>query len=253
MEILPILNNKDKTPMPTLRSLARKSLCIVAILVLAACAQIPKQAFNRSANKDIKTIAILEPANSGEIAVQNLGHPGMSFGLIGGLIAAVDISAKTKEFTTLATQKSLNYVGEYQSALVQALENHGYVVKTLKVSREKSLDFLKTYDDLDPSVDAYLDMGLSCGYLSASSGTDYIPTVRSGVRLIKRSTKEVLYQDIVSYGYEMRAARAISIPAEPKYYFKDFEALKVGMDVAVGGLRVGFPLVANQIANDIRP
>lgn len=195
---------------------------------------------------------MLEPANSGELGVANLGHPGLGFGLIGGLIAAADSSSMTTELTAIAKQRSLDFPAEYQSVVVKALEKAGYAVKTLKAQRETATGFLESYDKLDPSVDAYMDIGVSCGYLAASSAADYIPTVRSGVRLVKRSTKEVVYQDVVAYGYENRAGKAVSIPADAKYHFKDFAAIRLNADAAIIGLRAGFPLVANQIANDIR-
>ncbi|MES2933909.1 MAG: hypothetical protein V4805_10535 [Pseudomonadota bacterium] len=238
--------------MKSLSSLLKKVSCLSILISLVACVQMPKQAFNRSVNTDIKTIAILEPATLGEIDIVNLGHPGLGFGLIGAMIAGADRSAKTDEFTKMAKEKLFDYVSEYKSNLTKALENVGYTVTTIPVKRTSSTGFMKSYGDLDPSVDAYLDIGLMCGFFSASATADYIPTVRSEVRLIKRKTKEVLYQEIVSYGYDAKFLEAISIPADEKYYFKDFVALKGNADAAIVGLRTGLPLVADQIANDIR-
>jgi hypothetical protein len=181
-----------------------------------------------------------------------VGHPGLGFGLIGGLVAAADTSAKSKEFTALAKQKSVDYVAEYQKDLAQALEKAGYTVKILKVKRDTPEKLMTSYEGLDDSVDAYLDQRVSSGYMCASAVADYIPSVVSSAKLVKRSTKEIVYQEVISYGYELKYLQAISLPAESKYFFNNYDLLKSDMDKAVAGLRAGFPAVAQQVAADIR-
>jgi hypothetical protein len=229
----------------------KQTAWIGVALLLTACAQIPKQAFNPSMHADIAAIGVLDPENNGEVGVANQGHLGSGLGLIGSIYAAADISSKTREFTELAHKKSLDCAAEYKAALVPALQKAGYAVKILKVQRAQP-GFLTSYDGLDRSVDAYLDLDMSCAYLSASATADYIPTVRSAVRLVKRKTREIVYSENISYGYELRATRAISLPADATFFFKDFSALTSDPDKAITGLRTGFPLVANQIADDLR-
>jgi len=217
---------------------------------LGGCAGVHKQAFNKDAQQDVKTIGLLEPAFAGEYFVHNLGHPGMGFGLIGGLIATADMQSKTNQFTVLMKERNFNVPDEFQSMLTAELQKDGYAVKVLKPQREKPA-FLETYDALDKDVDAYLDLGIGAGYLCASGTADYIPTVRSGVRLVKRGSNEIIYQDVISYGYELRAAQAVSIVADQKYFFKDFVALSGNPDLAMDGLKQGVPLVARRIAQDL--
>lgn len=220
------------------------------IVILAGCATAHKQAFNRTANQDIKTIAMLEPAYSGEYVVANLGHPGMAFGLIGGLVAVADIKSKTNYFNELMKAQNFRIVDEFKDSLTQELQNVGYTVKLLKVEREKP-KFLDSYDSLDKDVDAYLDLGFGAGYFSASATDDYIPTVRSGARLVRRGSNDIIYQDIVSYGYEMRAVEAVSIPADKEYCFRNYDALIKEPDRAIDGMRKGVPLVTKRIAQDL--
>ena len=222
----------------------------VLAFTLGGCANVHKQAFNKDAQPELKTIGLLEPDFSGEYFVQNLGHVGMGFGLVGGLIAVAEMQAKTNQFTELMKARNLNVPGEFQNTLVTELQNAGYSVRVLKPQRT-ARGFLETYDSLDKDVDAYLDMGIGAGYLCASGTADYIPTVRSGVRLVKRGSNEILYQDIISYGYELRAAQAVSIAADQQYFFKDFGALTGNADLAMDGLKKGVPLVARRIAQDL--
>jgi hypothetical protein len=75
--------------------------------------------------------------------------------------------------------------------------------------------------------------------------------VRSSVRLVKKGSNEILYQDIIAYGYEFRAAQAVSIPAGQQYFFKDFDVLTNDPDLAMEGLKKGIPLVTSRIAQDL--
>jgi hypothetical protein len=226
---------------------------VVAVLlsiIVTGCAGIDKQAFNKAANQELKTIGLLEPAASGEYVVQNLGHPGMGFGLIGGLIAVADMQSKTNRFTELMKERNLNVSDEFQSKLTAELQNRGYAVKVIKPERSKPA-LLENYDALEKDVDAYLDLGVNAGYMCASATADYVPTVRSIVRLVKKGSNEILYQDIIAYGYEFRAAQAVSIPADQQYFFKDFDVLTSDPDLAMEGLKRGIPLVTSRIAQDL--
>ncbi len=226
------------------------SAMVVLGLVLGACASLPKQAFNKAANQDVKTIVVLEPAGQTEYEVANLGHAGMGFGLIGGLIAAADIQSKTNRFTALMKEREFTLASEFHSALVSELQNAGYSIKTQALKRPKPA-WLENYTALDQEADAYLDTDVRSGYYAASGASDYVPTVRSRVRLVKKATKDVLYQDFIAYGYENRFDRAVSIAAEQKYFFKDFAALEADADRALEGMRHGLPLVAKHIAENL--
>ncbi len=52
-------------------------------MILGGCAGVQKQAFNKDANQRLKTIGFLEQIEQEKYFVQNMGHPGMGFGLIG--------------------------------------------------------------------------------------------------------------------------------------------------------------------------
>ena len=100
-------------------------------------------------------------------------------------------------------------------------------------------------------MDAYLDSTFGAGYMCASATTDYIPTLRTLVRLVKRGSNQILYEDHISYGYELRAGDWVSIAAEQQYFFKDFGALMANPDKSIEGLRNGIPVVTKRIAQDL--
>jgi len=225
-------------------------LLVVAVAALAGCATVPKQAYNRTANPDIKVVGLLEPNIVVEYPVLNLGHAGNSFGLIGGLIAMGDMQSKTKDFTTAAMGRGFDLTADFRSQMVAAIEARGYRVKILMVERTKS-GFLEAYDSLDKEPDAYVDATVSGGYLCASGTADYFPSVQVGIRIVKRATREVVYQERIVYGYEFKYGQPVQITADPKYQFKDFPALMADVPLAIDGLRAGVPKVVAQVGRDI--
>jgi hypothetical protein len=223
---------------------------VLLALTLGGCAGIQKQAFNKDANQDIKTIGPLEQIEQEKYFVQNMGHPGMGFGLIGGLIAVADMESKQNKLTELMKARNLNVIGEFQGMLATDLENVGYAVKMLKPQRAKPA-LLEKYDGLDNEVDAYLDFTVSAGYMCASATADYIPTVHTIARLVKRGTSEILYEEVIYYGYQLKAKEAACITADQQYYFKDFGTLTSNADLAMEGIRKGVPLITKHIAQSL--
>ncbi len=232
--------------------MTKKWLAVVLVVfVQFGCANIPKQAYNKEANHAIRQITVIEPAAEPDYAVVNLGHPGNSFGLIGALVASGQISAKTTEFSNALRARGFDLSAEFRSALIAELERGGYSVQLQKVPRSK-VAFLPKYDRVPPGSQAILDTTVSAGYYCAASNSEYIPTVRSSVRMVKPDGKQILYQEQLTYGYEAGGQSAIAFPAEEKYFFDDFDAISAKLDLALEGLRTGIPLIAKQIADDLK-
>jgi hypothetical protein len=230
----------------------KKWLVVATLISLSAgCANIPKQAYNKEANRAIQQITLLEPAAEPDYAVVNLGHPGQSFGLIGALIASGQISAKTAEFSKAIKAKGFDLAAEFKAALVAELEAAGYVVTLQKVARAKP-DFLPKYENVPTGSQAVIDPKVSAGYYCAASNSEYIPTVRSSIRMVKPDGKQILYQEQITYGYEAGGQDAVTFPADQKYFFDDFDAIMAKLDIALDGMRKGVPIVAKQIADDLR-
>jgi len=228
-----------------------KFVCVGLLgLALTGCAGIQRQAFNKDAHQDLKTIGFLEQIEQEKYIVDNIGHPGMSFGLIGGIIAVADIESKKNKFTELMKARDFRVVDEFQRMLAAELEQTGYSVKMIKPQRGKHT-LLEKYEGLDGDVDAYLDFTLSAGYICASSSADYIPTIHSVVRLVKRGSNEILYQEVIYYGYSFQAKEAACLTADQQYSFKNFEAITTNADAALEGIRKGVPLIAKHIAQSL--
>ncbi len=224
-----------------------------ALLTLSfcGCAGIQRQAFNRDANQDIKRIGVIEQIEREKYCAENMGHAGSSFGLIGGAIAIADMASKRNTFTELMKARNFEAVSEFQEMLLTQLEAAGYSVKMIKAQRTKHA-LLEKYEGLDDDVDVYLDFVLDAGYVCASSVSDYIPHINVVTRLVKRGTNEILYQEVIYYGYKLRVKEAACLPADQQYYFKNFETITANPDLALEGLRKGVPLVSDHIAQSLR-
>jgi hypothetical protein len=146
--------------------------------------------------------------------------------------------------------RNLSVVDEFQRALATELQNAGYSVKTLKPQRAKHA-LLEKYDGLDSEVDAYLDFTVGAGYMCAASSADYIPAVHTRVRLVNRGSNEIVYEEVIYYGYKLHAKEAACLTADQKYYFKDFGALTTNPDLSMEGIQTGVPLIAKHIAQSL--
>lgn len=229
------------------------SIAVLALMTafLSGCATVSKQAFNKAANQDIKKIAVLKTPSSGEFLVQNFGHPGMGFGLIGGLVVAADIESKSKAFTERMNGLSFDPAKEFNDELIAELRALKYEVRVVEPSRPKPA-MLESYENLDPEVDAYVDSVMNwSGYFTASPTSNYIPAMRTMVRVVKRKGSEIAYQELISYGYELRGGQAINVAADGKYAFANFEDLTKNPEMAMEGMRKGIPLLVRQVVRDL--
>lgn len=222
----------------------------VALVLLSGCATIQKQAYDRAAHRDVVTVGLLTPHPTAEYPVVNVGHIGNSLGLIGAVVASADRELKTKEFTAAAQARGLDAAKQYEGALKAGLEKLGYRVVLIPVERPRGL-FLDSYDTLDPGVDVYVDTNVGAAYLAASGSADYLPNVGANTRVVKRVSKDIVYREIVNYGYESRAGAAVSVASDPRYRYKDFPTLMANVDDAVEALKIGVAKVAERTLLDL--
>lgn len=235
--------------MPWLRRLA--VLCI--LFLAAACAQLPKQAFNKEAHADIKRIAIFEPAKPETYTVMVVQHPGNSFGLIGGLIAAAEIQSKSNGFTTKMQEMQLDFAAHLTQSVEEALRSANYEVVRFAPNRSENR-IMDNYADISVEADAYLDWAINWqGFLAATIHTDYMPSARVYVRLVDAKSKAVLYSELIGYGFQYGLGEPVQLPAEPRHRFPTYGSLIDGAEQAAEALKAGVPLISARISSDLRP
>jgi hypothetical protein len=240
----------------TLRGLIAAALTVV---VLTGCISMPKQqAFNRQSHASVKTIAVL-PTHKTNTSVFMLHHPGASFGLIGGLIAAGDQASKEKRFREVMEQARFEPLAYFRERLDAHLVGRGYTlvwpqsqVETGKVARGM-FGLRKTYAPIQ-AADAQLDVNFGfVGYAAAGAGdgAPYRPTATVGVRLVSPDGQQNFYSDYVAYNNVFNLKDAVTLEADAKYSYPGFDDLHSAGPVAVDGLKAAIDSVAAEVARQL--
>lgn len=235
---------------------------IMAALVavsLSGCVSMPKQqAFNREANANLKNIAVLETHKT-HTSVFMLNHPGMSFGLIGGLVAASDQASKEKKFHAIMEKAGFEPLSYFKERLNAHLLERGYtvtwpaaLVESTKNQRS-SFGLRKAYSSVG-NVDAQLDVNFGfVGYAAAGAGKNspYRPTVTVGVRLVSADGKQNLYTDYVAYNNVFNLPNAVAVNADQLYSYPGFDELEASGTQSVEGLKLAIDSVAAEVARQL--
>lgn len=233
-------------------------LLLATLLVLTGCASLPpQQSFNRGAH-EIKTIQVLPMAES-EIGLAFLNHPGANFGLIGGLVAASDISSKRKRLVAITEEAKLDHMTVFRSEFEKAMGERGYTVQWPeplfqqgKVARD-AWGLRKAYAPVE-GVDAQLDMGLMfAGYATSGAGDNspYRPAVHVIARLMDAPGKTNLFTDVVTYNNITNIGTAITINPDPAYAYPDFKQLEEAGSEVAEGLELALQATAVRVAEQM--
>jgi hypothetical protein len=152
-----------------------------------------------------------------------------------------------------------------QRRLISHLKAAGYKVILVPAEREKPsklrLQLLRSYDALlAAGVDAYLDVTSSgVGFMGNNTFSKKVgPHVSTFVRLVSARTKEVLYQDIIQYGW----GRIATVPgpvldAPEDHVFKSTKALRddlfSDMRRGIAQLEHGIDVVMQEMVSGFSP
>jgi len=238
-----------------------RGLAMAALLAvtLTGCVSMPKQqAFNREAHANLKNIAVLETHKT-HTSVFMLNHPGMSFGLIGGLVAASDQASKEKKFHALMEQAGFDPLPYFKDRLNAHLLERGYSVAWPQAQVESaknprgSFGLRKSYSGVQ-NADAQLDVNFGfVGYAAAGAGNNspYRPTVTVGVRLVSADGKENLYTDYIAYNNVFNLPNAVAMNAEQSYSYPGFDDLEAAGVQSVEGLKTAIDAVAAEVARQL--
>lgn len=224
----------------------------LSVLVFAGCANVERQAYNREAATHIKKVAVTKRTGAESYDIVIVAHPGVNFGLIGGLVAAADMSSKSTRLTTALNPEQTALQDRVATRLVDALILGGYESEAL--SLDKGVDTKSAFSTLRPQLkcDALLALEISGSYIAAGPSSDYVPFVRVKVLQTDATSGQVLYQDTVTYGYTHQHLKTVHLPADGKYRFKDMDALVAAPDLAREGLYAGVDAIVAQISSDLK-
>lgn len=221
--------------------------------LLSGCLSVPRQSFNKAANPHIKTIAVLPVPLPKEHFVNILHHPGLSFGLVGGLIAAAELQSKTDQFTAAVKQdKDFNLAQDFVKALQSGTTGISFQLASADTPADRT-DFLSDYSGVKTDADAYLDIVVrSAGYTAQYPSTPYIPSIYAPVRLVDAKTKQVLYSALLQYGDANPILDVSHIQPAESFRYTNFEALMNNQMQAASGLRAGAEKISQRIVSELQ-
>jgi hypothetical protein len=228
-------------------------MLLAAAALLAACAPMKKQAFNRDAGTRIATLVLVQWPTEDGYHAEVVAHPGASFGLIGGLIADADNSSKGTSLTTAVKPQETRLRERMTARLQEHLAVAGYssnvhVLPPGTRNDERLVDSVKA----NAQGDALLIVFVRAGYKAAATSTEYIPELTTYVKAVDYASKAVLYEDRFSYGYTTPQSQEVHFDAGARYRFANIDALTAEPALARQAWYDGVDLIAAQIATDLR-
>lgn len=225
---------------------------LVSLVFVTGCAQMNKQAFNKEGNLSLKSLAISQPQIQEEYETVVLGHPGMSFGLIGGLVAAADMQSKTNRLTAVIKPEELKLQERFAQKLNENLAKVGYTTQVVSIPKDVSDDQVVDYVKKNSSADAIIALKVRGSYLAAGPTTDYFPYIFINAKKVHAQTGEVLYEDNFTYGYAMQNMKTVHFASDTSYRFNSIDSLTADPAKTREALIAGIDSIVEQIALDLK-
>jgi hypothetical protein len=225
---------------------------ILSIFIFTGCVKTPNINFNAQMHKNIKNIAIIPPKKVKELTIFYFNHPGMNFGLVGGVMAAAEFNSKTSTYNKLIAPIKFDANHYFLSKLTSYLKEEKYNVILLPVDEKRKNEYLKEYPDVP--TDAYLDIVLGqIGYIAGSPTATYKPTVKVTARLVKKVDKTILYDKYLATGENFALAEEVDyLGCDTKDCHKDFDTLKTNAKMSVEGIQKALDKVAKRLALSLK-
>jgi len=229
-------------------------MLVATMVVVAGCVgPVPKIDSSPRALANVKTIALIRSPEPKTYTVQNFGHPGMAFGLIGGLIVAADLSSKRDRLTQTIKEKSPTTISNTMAnSIVDQLLLRGFDVNVEDGPwEENDGKFTIDFEKITSSADAVLVVAPSVvGFVATGATTPYLPTITAIATLLGKDRKEPLYRGFLSSGWHPKADGWRS--SSPTATFGGFDALMADPTRTAGSLNSAASQIATMVAQDLK-
>jgi hypothetical protein len=231
---------------------AKSLVAVLALALVAGCAQIPKQAFNRDAAGHVRTVAIAHIDEPERYEAVMLGHPGASFGLIGGLVAAADMYAKSSRLTDTIDPAQTRLRQRFVDKLAAALAKAGYDVQPVVIPIGTPDGDVVAAARSKSASDAVLAINVIGRYMAAGATSDYFPQLLVKAKAFDAKSGATLYEDTFTYGFTLPRTQTVHFASDAGYRFKDIDVLLADPAKTREGLVSGIDGIVAQIAADLR-
>ncbi|WP_345817668.1 hypothetical protein AAGS40_30140 (plasmid) [Paraburkholderia sp. PREW-6R] len=233
------------------------SVALLFATVTTGCSTVRTQPLTHENAASIHSITVIQHRGMEEYRTLIVFNPAMAFGLIGGMVAAADMNAKSTRLTQALDPARTRLQERLATQLAEGLARDGYAVDTVALDSPKDAPAgaKPPADDLPKNLngDAVLSTTMTSGYVSAGPGMPYVPSVRVNVIARRQASGAVIYQNTYAYGYTVgESDRAVHLDADAKYRFDNIDALVANADEAREALVTGVNAIAERIATDAR-
>lgn len=199
---------------------------ILSLCLLAACAgPVPKIDAAPSALADVSTIAVIRSPEIKTYTVMNFGHPGLAFGLIGGLIAAGDQSNKSDQLSLELKSRGLSVPSQLANGVAAELTRLGFTanVEDAPWEEKEGGKFTLPFEKIHSDADAVVVISPTVVGFVATAGGDYMPTITASITILGKDRKNPLYRGFHDTGWQLKAEGWRYTP--PAATFPNFEDL----------------------------
>jgi hypothetical protein len=138
------------------------------------------------------------------------------------------------------------------SLLKEGLSAQGYDVQIVVLPADMDADKAVAHVKAGNKTDAVLVVQALGGFWAAGPTTDYQPRITARFRAVRLDTGATVYEDTITYGYDTNQKDVVHIPADPRYRFKDMDALVGNVPLARESLREGLRLISVQVLSDVQ-
>jgi hypothetical protein len=229
-----------------------KAFATIAVCcALAACSAVPTVPSKPEVLARIQTVAVIRPPATKTYTVLYIGHPGTGFGLIGGLIAAGDMSSKQDRLTEALNKEKLSVPSGLAENIAERLSQQGFQATVEDGPWEaKDGNSKLDFDKIQSSADAVLViLPTVVGFVATHLGSDYFPTVMVVATLLDKDRKTQLYRGYHASGWEQKREGWKYTPADTS--FANFNALMLEPAKTADSLVDAANAVSITIAGDL--
>lgn len=229
---------------------------MAAVALLAGCAQPPmKQSFDRDrAAKTIKTVIVAQRTNQDTYTVSFEGLPGQDLGAVAALIQGADEKARSDRLTKAIGPAETRLQERFSAKLQQKLAAAGYETRhvVLPSIPSKDEELLAQVKARGLHGDAVLAIGMFGEYTAVGAGGEHLPKISAHLRAVDTASGALLYQESLAYCAKRAGSDAAVLPCDPRYRFRNFEALVADATQAREGLMAGLEPLAARVAADLK-
>lgn len=232
--------------------LKRFIVAAVAACVSACATPYVSTPYERDAH-NLQSIFIIDDSAEDQGIALEVASFGSNFGLIGAIADATVQDTRRKVVNEALDGVGFNAEAILEQRLEAGLQTEGYRVSVQTGFDRPKRDFLQSYPGTDQGADAYLDVVIVYGYLSAGMFQPFRPHVTARVRLVSATDPSIILMDnVVVYNGIHNEPAYIVLTPNPDYAFKDRAELLADPQRLAAGIEDALNQVGETIARLLR-